>query len=111
MSRICAASRAPLSTELAVIASRTGSRQVTTLKLPLVPRTQPRAWKRRPAAMSASAACEWDSATSSTLGTSRGVAFHKSLDVTVQRTIHTCREADQVSREHLEQQRGGYRRP
>src|SRR5688572_25846844 len=57
MSMMCDASSAPLSTELAVIDRRSGSGHVTTLKLPLVPRTQPRAWNRRPTAASDSAAC------------------------------------------------------
>src|SRR5262245_60041193 len=40
--------RADLSAPLAVIASLSGSRVTTALKLPLVPRAHPREWKSRP---------------------------------------------------------------
>ena len=51
--------RALVNAALGVIQSRSGSRFTTTLKLPLVPKTQPRASKRRPARQSSSAAFAW----------------------------------------------------
>ena len=39
---------APFETELAVMASLSGFVDITALKLPLVPSTQPRVWKSRP---------------------------------------------------------------
>ena len=50
-----------------VIASRSGSRETTALKLPLVPRTQPRSSKRRPARHSADSVS--DTITGATGGT------------------------------------------
>ena len=58
ISRISAAVRSPFHAPLAVIASRSGSRVITALKLPLVPGTQPRASKRRPASASRRAISE-----------------------------------------------------
>jgi soluble lytic murein transglycosylase-like protein len=46
----------PFDTELAVITSLSGFRETTVLKFPLVPRTQPRAWKSRPISLKARAA-------------------------------------------------------
>jgi len=40
---MCEALRAPLAIELAVMASRSGRRDTTALKLPLVPSAHPRA--------------------------------------------------------------------
>src|SRR6267143_297174 len=48
ISRNCAGVRLPLSKPVEVIARRSGSREITALKFPLVPRTQPRAWKPFP---------------------------------------------------------------
>ena len=59
ISRICCGSSSPLNAALGVIQRRSGSRFMTTLKLPLVPKTQPRASKRRPARQSSSAAFAW----------------------------------------------------
>ena len=52
ISRMSSGVRAPLCAPLRVIASRSGSRLVTALKLPLVPSTHPRASKRRPTSIS-----------------------------------------------------------
>src|SRR5215471_14143574 len=51
-SRMSSGVRSPLCVPLRVIASRSGSRLSTALKLPLVPSTQPRASNRRPMRMS-----------------------------------------------------------
>src|SRR5467141_5094485 len=48
ISRNCTGVRLLLSRPVEVIASRSGSRAITALKLPLVPSTQPRAWNPFP---------------------------------------------------------------
>src|SRR5256885_10716053 len=48
ISRNCADVRLPLSKPVEVMASRSGSREITALKFPLVPKTHPRVWKPFP---------------------------------------------------------------
>src|SRR6202165_5915577 len=56
ISRNCAGVRLPLSKPVEVIARRSGSRESTALKFPLVPKTQPRAWSPFPISVRQTAA-------------------------------------------------------
>src|SRR5260370_3315365 len=56
ISRNCSGARLPLSKPVEVMASRSGSREITALKFPLVPSTHPRPWNPFPiSAMQAAA--------------------------------------------------------
>src|SRR5207302_11337528 len=56
ISRNCCGARLPLSNPVEVIAGRSRSREITALKFPLVPSTQPRAWKPFPISVKRAAA-------------------------------------------------------
>src|SRR5688572_8530455 len=94
--RMCSVSSTPLSSELAVIARRSGSWETTALKFPLVPSTQPRAWKRRLTATSASAIV---GRVSDTLGDRRCVLPDEGLDLRWHRAVHLRGVVDELPRE------------
>src|SRR6266852_6769129 len=71
ISRNCAGVSLYLSNPVEVMARRSGSREITALKFPLVPKTQPRAWKPLPISAKQAAA----SAKPVPLGLFRGCAL------------------------------------
>src|SRR5216683_1640733 len=79
ISRNCSGARLPLSKPVEVIARRSGSREITALKFPLVPKTHPRAWK--PLTISDRRAAT--SAKRVPLGLFRGFAFRLFLRLTL----------------------------